>query len=205
MKNLHDETILSAYFDGELDAATMAEVDKLIEKDPEVARYMLDTLRTTAGLRAELNDVLQEEVPQRLQDTLTPRQIARSRRRPVIRNIIQIAAVLFLGIFGFAIGTMMERNNGQNYPAEIEPLPARYSNIVDAALEFNLSGKAHEWRAPGRSIAVKVTPVKTYRDKAGVYYREYHMEVISHTRQSRVNGLAYRTAEGKWTTKVLYF
>ena len=99
----------------------------------------------------------------------------------------------------------MERNTGQNYPAEIAPLPASYSNIVDAALEFNLSGKVHEWRAPGKAIAVKVTPVKTYRDKAGVYYREYKMEVVTGTHQSRVNGLAYRSAEGKWTTKVLYF
>lgn len=205
MKNPYDETILSAYFDGELDAATMAEVDVLIEKDPAVAQYMLDTLRATAGMRAELNAVLQEEVPQRLKDTLSPQQIARSRRRPVIRNIIQIAAVLFLGFFGFAVGNLMERNTGENYPAVIAPLPARYSDVVGAALEFNLSGNAREWQAPGKSIAVKVTPVKTYRDKAGVYFREYRMEVTTDTRQSRIDGLAYRTAEGKWTTKVLYF
>lgn len=205
MKNTYDETLLSAYFDGELDVATMTEVDSLIEKDPAVAQYLLDTLRTTAGLRAESNAVLQEEVPQRLQDTLAPQQIVKFRRRPVISNIIQIAAVLFLGIFGFAIGTLMERNTGQNYPAAITPLPARYSDIVDTALEFNVSGKAHEWRAPGRSIAVKVTPVKTYRNQEGIYYREFKMEVITDTRQSRINGLAYRTTGGKWTTKVLYF
>ena len=81
----------------------------------------------------------------------------------------------------------------------------RGREVVDAALEFNLSGKPREWRAPRGSIAVKVTPVKTYRNQEGIYYREFKMEVITDTRQSRINGLAYRTTGGKWATKVLYF
>lgn len=205
MKTTYDETILSAYIDGELDAVTMDEVDSILEKDPEASGYMLDTVRTTARLRAGMNAVLQEEVPRRLLDTLSPQQIARSRRKPVIRNLLRVAAVLILGFLGFGLGILMERNLGDNYPAVIAPLPARYSDVVDAALEFNLSGKSREWRAPRGSIALKVTPVRTYRDKAGVYYREYRLEVATGSRQSQINGLAYRTAEGKWTTKVLYF
>jgi hypothetical protein len=183
----------------------MDEVDSILEKEPEAAGYMLGTVRTTARLRAGMNAVLHEEIPQRLLDTLSPRQIARSRRRPLARKLIRAAAVIILGFCGFGLGIMMERNLGENYPAEIAPLPARYSEVVDAALEFNLSGKSREWRAPRGSIAVKVTPVKTYRDKAGVYYREYRMEVDTDSRQSHINGLAYRTASGKWNTKVLYF
>lgn len=205
MKKTYDETILSAYIDGELDAATMGEVDSFLEKDREASGYMLDTIRTTARLKADMNAVLQEEVPQRLLDTLSPQQIARSRRKPLMRNLLRTAAVIILGIFGFGIGLLMERNTGENYPAQIAPLPARYSDVVNAALEFNLSGKSREWVAPRGSIDVKVTPVKTYRDQAGVYYREYRLELATGNRQSHVNGLAYRTAKGKWTTKVLYF
>ena len=205
MKKIFDETILSAYIDGELDTATMGEVDSFLEKDPEAARYVLDTVRTKALLRADMNAVLQEEVPQRLLDTLSPQQIARSRRRPVIRNLIRVAAVVILGFLGFGIGTLMERNTGERYPAVIAPLPARYGEVVDAALEHNLSGKSRDWKAPGGSIAVKVTPVKTYRDKAGVYYREYRLEVATGTQRSQINGLAYRTADGNWATKVMYF
>lgn len=205
MKKTYDETILSAYIDGELDAATMGEVDAFLEKDREAAGYVLDTVRTTARLKADMNAVLQEEVPQRLLDTLSPQQTARSRRRPLMRNLLRVAAVLILGFLGFGIGLLMERNAGENYPALIAPLPARYSDVVDAALEFNLSGKSREWVTPRGSVAVKVTPVKTYQDKDGVYYREYRLELATGTRQSHVDGLAYRTAQGKWTTKVLYF
>ena len=205
MKKTFDETILSAYTDGELDAATMDEVNSALEKDPEAARYVLDTARTKALLRANMNAVLHEEIPQRLLDTLSPQQIARSRRRPVIRNLIRVAAVVILGFLGFGIGTLMERNTGENYPAVIAPLPASYGEVVDAALEFNLSGKSRDWKAPGGSIAVKVTPVKTYKDKAGVYYREYRLEVATDTQHSQINGLAYRTADGNWATKVMYF
>ena len=205
MKKTYDETILSAYIDGELDAATMEEVDMLLEKDQAAARYILDTVRTTAQLRANANAVLPEEIPRRLLDTLSSRQIARSRRKTVMHKLLRVAAVLILGFLGFAIGLLMERIGGEDYPAVIAPLPARYSDVVNAALEFNLSGKSHEWRAPRGSIAVKVTPVKTYRNKAGVYYREYKLEVVTDNQLSKINGLAYRTAKGHWKTKVLYF
>ena len=205
MKKTYDETMLSAYIDGELDVATMHEVDLFLEQDHEAGRYMLDTIRTTALLRADMNAVLHEEIPQRLLDTLSPQQIAKSRRKPVIRHLIRAAAVLILGFLGFGIGILMERSTGEHYPAVIAPLPARYSNVVDAALEFNLSGNPREWQAPRAAVAVTVTPVKTYRDKTGVYYREYNLEVATGTERSRINGLAYRTVNGKWKTKVLYF
>ena len=205
MKKTFDETILSAYIDGELDAATMDEVDSFLETDPQAAAYILDSVRTTARLKAGMNAVLKEDIPQRLLDTLSPQQATRSRRKPLMRNLIRLAAFVILGIVGFGIGTQMERNTGELYPAVIAPLPARYSEVVDAALEFNLSGKPREWRAPRGSLAVKVTPVKTYRDKAGVYYREYKLEVATGTQRSQINGLAYRTDKGNWTTKVMYF
>ncbi|MGB5746840.1 MAG: hypothetical protein WBM69_07660 [Desulfobacterales bacterium] len=205
MRKTYDERILSAYIDGELDTATTHEVDLFIEKDEAAARYMLDTVKTNALLRANMNAVLHEEIPQRLLDTLSPQQIARSRRKPLIRNLVQVAAFLILGFLGFGIGILMERITGQNFPVEIAPLPARYSDVVDAALEFNLSGKPREWQAPRAAIAVTVTPVKTYRDQSGVYYREYKLEVATGAERSRINGLAYRTANGKWKTKVLYF
>ena len=205
MKKTYDETMLSAYVDGELDAATMNEVDSLLGRDQEAAEYVLDTVRTTARLKAEMNAVLQEEVPQRLLDTLSPRQVVSSRRKPFIRNLLRVAALLILGYLGFGIGILTERNAGEISPALIAPLPASYSDVVDAALEFNLSGKPREWVDPGGSVALKVTPVKTYRSRDGVYYREYRLELATDTRQSHVNGLAYRTAEGKWRTKVLYF
>jgi len=205
MKKTYDETILSAYIDGELDAATMHDVDLFIQKDEEAVRYMMETVRATALLRANVNAVLHEKIPQRLLDSLRPQQIARSRRKPLIRNLIRVVAVLILGFLGFGLGSLMERKTGAHLPAVITPLPARYGDVVDAALEYNLSGTPRKWLAPSAAVAITVTPVKTYRDKSGVYYREYKLEVAAGTEHSRINGLAYRAANGKWKTKVLYF
>ena len=205
MNKINDELVLSAYIDGELDTSTMNEVDSLLEKDQEAARYILDTVRTTALLRSEMNAVLQEEIPHRLLDTLSSQQIVRSHSNNVLRPLLKVAAMLIIGILGFGFGILMERDTGDNYPDEIKPLPSRYSDVVEAALEFNLSGKSREWATPNGSIAVKVTPVKTYRDKYGIYYRQYKLEVATDSQKSQINGLAYRSPNGKWTTKALYF
>jgi surface antigen len=49
-----------------------------------------------------------------------------------------------------------------------------------------------------------VTPVKTYRDKNGQYFREFRMEVSTATERRQINGLAYRQ-NGEWKTKAVYF
>ena len=49
-----------------------------------------------------------------------------------------------------------------------------------------------------------VTPVKTYRDKNGQYFREYSMEVQTDTERHQINGLAYRK-KGEWKTKAVYY
>jgi len=205
MKQTYDETTLSAYLDGELDGAAMQAVDLDLETDAGARKYVLDATRTAALMRAEGNRVLKENIPQRLADALSSKPRAHSRRQPVMPHLIRIAAILLLAVLGFGTGMFVERKTTGNFPASIAPLPARYSQVVEAALEYNLSGKSREWRAPRGSVAVKVTPVKTYRDNAGVYYREYKLEVATDTQRSQINGLAYRTPDGKWTTKVLYF
>ena len=205
MKQAYDETTLSAFIDGELHTATMRETDLLLEKDRESRRYVLNAVRTTALLRADMNSVLQEEIPERLLTAVNPRRTDGSRRKPVIRHLLRVAAVLILGLLGFGTGMLMERNATEHFPSVIAPLPARYSEVVDAALEFNLSGTPREWKTPLTAVAVTVTPVKTYRDKSGVYYREYRLEIATETKRSRINGLAYRTVEGQWKTKALFF
>ena len=203
MKHLNHETMLSAYIDGELDTSTLNEVDLLLEKDQGAIRFILDAVRTTALLRAKMNDILHEDIPQRLFDTLSTRQISRSHRKALIPHLLRVAAVLILGLIGFGTGMLMERNAGDNFSAVITPLPAQYSHFVEAALENNLSGKPRELLAP--SARVTVTPIKTYRNKSGVYYREYHLEVVTRNERSQINGLAYRTGKGQWKTSALFF
>ena len=203
MKKINDETMLSAYLDGELDAAAMSEADMRLEKDEAARKYVLETVRTTAFLRANLKAVLHEESPQRLLDTLSVEKFGKFPRKPVLPHLLRVAAVLVLGLLGFGSGMLLERSTIVQFPAFINPLPEAYCEVVDKALEYNLSGTSQKWRAPGGAVAVTVTPVKTYRDKNGVYYREYQMEVASATERSQLNGLAYRKLKGDWETKAL--
>ena len=205
MKHDDNEIMLSAYLDGELDAGKMFEADMLLEKDDAARRYVLDAVRTTAFLRADTNKVVHEELPQRLLESLGERQTAKPRPKPVLPHLLRVAAVLILGLLGFGGGMLLERFNESHLPAVITPLPSMYSDVVDKALEYNLSGTPQKWQAPGSAVAVTVTPVKTYRDKNGVYYREYRLEIASNNERSRINGLAYRTLKGHWKTKALFF
>lgn len=205
MKQTYDETTLSAFIDGELDSTTMREVDLLLEKDKASRGYVLDAIRTTALLRADVNGALDEEIPERLLQAVNPQRPVGSRRKPALRHLFRVAAVLILGLLGFGTGMLMERNAAEQFPSVIAPLPARYGEVVDAALEYNLSGTPREWKTPVTAVAVTVTPVKTYRDKSGVYYREYRLEIGTETKRSQINGLAYRTVEGQWKTKALFF
>ena len=61
-----DERTLSAYLDGELDDATMQEVDEFLQKDAGARDYVLNAARTTAFLKAASNAILHEEVPEDL-------------------------------------------------------------------------------------------------------------------------------------------
>ena len=203
MKKTNDETMLSAYLDGELDPAAMSEADMRLEKDEAARRFVLETVRTTAFLRANLKAVLHEENPKRLLDTLGAEKFTKTHRKPGFPHLLRVAAVLVLGLLGFGSGMLLERSTVVQFPAFINPLPEPYCQVVDKALEYNLSGTPQKWRAPGGTVDVTVTPVRTYRDKNGVYYREYQLEVASATERSQLNGLAYRKLKGDWETKAL--
>ena len=71
-------------------------------------------------------------------------------------------------------------------------------------MEYNLSGTPRQWQSPENQAVIIVTPVKTYRDKNGQYFREFQVEVTTPTQNRQVNGLAHRQ-KGEWKTKAVYF
>ncbi len=62
-----DETLI-AYLDGELDAAARDDVAMAVERDPQLRARVGALTDSAATLRAAMDDVLREEVPQRLID-----------------------------------------------------------------------------------------------------------------------------------------
>ena len=200
-----DELTLSAYIDGELDAATMQEVDAFLEKDTNARQYVLNVLRTTARLRGAMNATLHEDVPEHLIDAVRSHPVKKEHRRILGHPALRMAAAIVLVVLGFGAGTILDRQGNNLLSALSAPLPAVYSHVVDQALEFNRSGIAQEWQDPQDSLAVRVTPVKTYRDKNGRYFREYRLEIATARERRQVKGLAYRTGAGKWKTSAVFY
>ncbi len=202
MKTQFDEITLSSYIDGELDTETMHAVDMYIQENEEAKCYILQTVKVNADLRASMNATLHEEIPGQLLDAVknVPKKET-GRFAPLLR----IAAAIVLVFIGLGAGTFMRSNKDLSFSTAMMPLPARYSHVIEEALENNVSGTSHQWQEPQSTLRVDVTPVKTYRDKQGVFYREYRLEITSANERSQLNGVAYRDDSGKWQTKVLYF
>lgn len=206
MTRKFDESSLSAYIDGELDAVAMREVDDFLRQDANARQFVLNAVRGSAFLKAAYNATLYEQVPERLLRPLHTGPAAQERFPHRRGGFWRAAAALLLAIIGFGAGMLGgSRMRGAEGPMPLTALVDRYSYVVDAALENNLSGAPREWRKPEDPLAVTVTPVRTYRDNNQRYYREYRMQVSSGKDRREIGGLAYRTTEGKWKTTAVFF
>ena len=205
MNQKFDERTLSAYVDGELDPETMRDVEIFVETDDHARTYVVNAVKTTARLRSLTNAVMSEEVPQHLVEAIRSEPEKKQRAKIKVQPFFRMAAAILLVLGGFVTGSILQRGGNQQVPLLSAPLAAQYGHVVDQALEYNLSGTPRQWQAPEGSVIVMVTPVKTYRDKDGLYYREYRLEVSASQERRQINGLAYRTAGGKWKTKAVFY
>ena len=204
MNRSFDETTLSAYVDGQLDTDTMKEVAAFVEVDLNAQHYVWEAFKTQAHLRAALNPVAEEKIPPRLLAALEqPSAVARSKRW--MSAFVRAAAAVVLLTVGVGVGWVVQGIGNGRGAGGFESLPVRYSQGVDAALENNLSGKPTDWKAPKGAMTVTVTPVRTFKDAKGKFYREYTLMVSAGEQRSQLSGLAYRTGQGRWKTKAVFF
>jgi len=204
MNRKFDDITLSSYVDGELDEQSMREVEAFVESDAEARQYVVNAVRTTARLRGSMNTVLYEDVPEQHIGTIFPQSKKEDRQSAVFRPLFRLAASILLILLGFGAGWLIPTSGDQpafNMPT---PFPAGYNRIVQEAMEYNLSGAPRQWQSPENQAVIIVTPVKTYRDKNGQYFREFQMDVTTPTQSRQVNGLAHRQ-KGEWKTKAVYF
>jgi len=202
MNSQYDEITLSAYIDGELDSETMHAVEMFIQENDDARRYIFEAVKVNAHLRASMNASLHAEIPQRLMNAVNKTPAKKSGR---FAPLLRIAAAIVLVLVGVGGGTLINSQKDLPFSAVLAPFSTRYSQVIEEALENNVSGTSRQWQEPRSAHSVAVTPVKTYRDKQGIYYREYRLEVTSANESRQLNGLAYRDVDGKWQTKILYF
>jgi anti-sigma factor RsiW len=190
--------------DGELDPESMGQVEAFLESDAAARKYVVNAIITTARLRESMNKVLYEEVPERLTDTIFARQKSKGRLSAALRPAFRMAAGFMLIALGFGAGWLVPTPGGQPALTVPLPFPTAYNRVVNNAMEYNLSGAPRQWQSPGNQAVIVVTPIKTYRDSNGQYFREFRMEVSTATERRQISGLAYRQ-NGEWKTKAVYF
>jgi len=204
MNRRFDDITLSSYVDGELDQESIREVEAFLENDSDARKYVVNAIRTTARLRESMNKVLYEEVPEHLIRTVLPQQKKEARFSTVFQPLLRMAAAIILILLGFGAGWLIPTNGDKPFSTLATPFPASYNQVMNEAMEYNLSGASRQWESPENQAVIIVTPVKTYRDKNGQYFREFRMELTTATEHRQIKGLAYRQ-KGEWKTKAVYY
>ena len=199
-----DHLTLSAYMDGELDPQTMQSVERYLDNDADARRFVIEAMRTTVLLRAGSNAALHEPVPSRLLDVFAPPP---EKRRLWPRGhfpAMKLAAALALVVVGVGLGLIYQPTAAPpgQWPS-FQPLSA-YRQFISQSLETQLSGDplALDLNAAGERIII--TPIKTYRNKDGQYYRGFTMELITGDAQRTYRGMAYRMGKSDWRTAALF-
>lgn len=204
MATFFDRLTLSAYMDGELDWKTMQKVEAFIDRDREARQFILDNMRTTVLLRAGSTDALLEPVPDRLRTIA-----AGAGSTPWIRpeawfQVFKLAAAFALVVIGIGMGFILKPGAKLSPRHPFHLLPAAYQQAINQSLESHLSGNALALDFKADRLRIVVTPIRTYRNKDGQYYRGYTMELISGGEKQTLRGLAYRSGRSDWRTTALF-
>ncbi|MEW4570163.1 YfbK domain-containing protein [Tautonia sp. JC769] len=144
-----DDPKLTAFALGELDEADRRSVESLLASSPEAARFVAE-VRETAAL---LSDTLRKEpmpglsIVQRLDldarigavgppsTSLSLPEPTTSRRFPVRRALVAVAASVFLAMSGFGIGVLVTARELSNADRTVAFTPSEAPGAIGAAAE----------------------------------------------------------------------
>lgn len=181
---------LHAYVDGELDAARAARLEAGLAQDAALAARVARQRRLRAALQARFDTVLDEPVPQRLQQTLAGMEdnvtpignAAGKRARPAPLWWGALAASVLLGVL---LGWNMPRDTGLPFASGAHGLVA--SGKLDAALSRQLASDG----AGASGVVVALS----FRADDGRYCRSFSLN-------NGVDGLACR-GEEQWQVEAV--
>jgi hypothetical protein len=197
-----DYRTLSAYVDGELDPGTISEIEAYLDHNREARQFVLKALGTTVRLRAASNKILHEPLPDRLVQTVSPSTATPPSWRQWHWPVFKLAAAFALLVLGVGLGFSIPRGERSSMATGFRPLPAAYEEAVNASLESHLSGDPLALETDDGRIVV--TPIQTYRNRDGQYFRGYTMELVTDNARQTFKGMAYRTGPSQWRTTAIF-
>jgi hypothetical protein len=191
-----DET-LSAYADGELDAATRAAVEAAMASDPQLAQRIAKYRALRARLQQAFAPVVAEPVPERL---LASARGASARQRP--SNVIELqkqprarwswpqwGAMAASLVIGALLGPLLLRSPTGNAPVDTRSGPMLAHGMLERALSEQL--------ASTQPAAAPVQVGVSFRARSGAYCRTFVMHD-----ESQLAGLACRERSA-WRVETL--
>lgn len=186
------EEEVAAYVDGSLNETDAARVRALLASDPAARAAAEEIERSNALLRRAFDDVIAEPPPARLRAAILgePGKVAFLRRRPSTWTPVAMAAsiALLVGVgLGLGGGWIGGAGTGQ-----IALGDAPSASPLQIALEN---------RASGTAVNGRITPMLTFRDKAGRYCREF--EAADDRPGELTFGIACRTAPAVWRVEIV--
>lgn len=206
MNRATDEILLSSYIDGELSPEETDAVATALRTDTEMRTIALDMLETNARIKAMARQEQQEPLPPPLLESVYGGDRASSWRRPLHSKLLMAAMVVLTLLIGYGSGRLYQVEIAETqHTAPIYQIPDKYDHIVQTVLELSVSGVTREWRDKEMNVALSVTPIKTYRNKEGVFYRLYSLEIHSEKEQQKMRCLAFRNSDKHWTTQTIFF
>jgi surface antigen len=213
-----DEGLLVAYVDGELDAEQTRAVEALLAVDADARRCVRELRESAALVLGAFRDKPGTPVPERLFATINdavsrqraPLRLLSGGRPRAARHHWRVPMAMAASVAMLAIGL----SGGYVYSelrVQQAAERAQASRLVDRktieaavteALEKRLSGASIEWASPASGLRGAVTPTRTFRDATGQWCREYE-EVIRYDGDiEHRRGIACRTGEGEWKTRL---
>lgn len=195
MVDINPEKLMS-YVDDELDAKEQAEVEELIEREPEV-RAMVAQFRESAELLKEgFDEILDLPVPQQLIDSVQNHQaksnIIQLRKQRWSKDNFSLSGLALAASVALCVGMFVGvvLFGGFNF----QPPRPGYSSLLQDSLEMKPRGV----RTTSEDGWETVIPIMTFLVADGRICREYERIF----REQRILGVACRGNRGKWVPMV---
>ena len=190
MVRMSDERLV-AFVDGELDAVAAAEVKAVLRTDPALQADVAALTQSGQLARQAYDDVLNQEVPERLlelfEDPQSSNVVSLDQARGRLARFGAPAAMALAASIALVIGFTGGQQLG-HAPSSLAELDSAVGQILEVT--------------PGYETVVasvgEVTPVLTFQRADGHYCREYELDGSDTT---VLRGVACRV-DGRWTTQL---
>lgn len=184
----HEQTLITAFHDRELDAQGLSAVQELLGRSAEAKAYLEEIRQTDRLLHSAFDPILHETIPAGL---LPPKPQASPWRYAMPMALAASLALL-------AVFVIRQMDSDQMLRDQLILMHQEIAQLRHQTLENTPSGTPVSWSAPTGEFRAQVTPLKTYRTADNRFCREYEERVEDEQGVELRRGIACRAGKALW-------